>query len=41
MVPVGGRPLIAHTIEHLRSYGVVDIVINLHHAGARIVDYLA
>ena len=40
MVPVGGRPLIAHTIEHLRSYGVVNIVINLHHAGARIVDYL-
>ena len=23
MVPVGARPLIAHTIEHLRSYGVV------------------
>ncbi len=41
MVPVGGRPLIAHTIEHLRSYDVVNIVINLHHAGARIVEYLA
>lgn len=40
MIPIGGRPLIAHTIEHLKSYGVVDIVINLHHAGARIVEYL-
>jgi NDP-sugar pyrophosphorylase family protein len=40
MVPVGGRPLIAHTVEHLRSHGVVNIVINLHHAGTRIVEYL-
>ena len=40
MIPIGGRPLIAHTIEHLRSYGIVDLVINLHHAGARIVEYL-
>jgi NDP-sugar pyrophosphorylase family protein len=40
MVPVGGRPLLAHTIEHLRSYGVVNVVINLHHAGEQIVKYL-
>lgn len=40
MVAVGGRPLIAHTIDHLRSYGVLHVVINLHHAGERIVDYL-
>jgi NDP-sugar pyrophosphorylase family protein len=40
MVPVGDRPLIGHTIEYLRSYGVVNIVINLHHAGDRIVEYL-
>lgn len=40
MVPVGGRPLIAHTVEHLRSHGVVHLVVNLHHAGARIVEYL-
>jgi NDP-sugar pyrophosphorylase family protein len=40
MVPVGGRPLIAQTVEHLRSHGVVHLVLNLHHAGARIVDYL-
>jgi NDP-sugar pyrophosphorylase family protein len=40
MVALGGRPLIAHTIDYLRSYGVVNLVINLHHAGERIVDYL-
>jgi len=31
LVPVGGRPLLEHTLELLRGYGVTDIVINVHH----------
>lgn len=29
MVPVGGRPLIEHTVEHLACQGIRDLVINL------------
>jgi len=30
MVPVGGRPLLEHTVELLRRHGVTRIAINLH-----------
>ncbi len=30
-IPFLNRPLIAHTIEHLRRYGFQDLIINLHH----------
>jgi hypothetical protein len=29
MVPIGGKPLLEHTIEWLRGFGVTEIVINL------------
>ena len=32
MLPLGGRPVLDWTIETLRSSGVVEVVINLHHA---------
>lgn len=31
MLPIGGRPLLAHTLEWLRRHGVKEVVINLHH----------
>jgi len=31
LVPVVGKPNIVRTIEHLRGFGITDIVINLHH----------
>ena len=31
MLPVGGRPLLVHLIDLLRSHGVREIAINLHH----------
>ena len=40
MLPVGGRPLLAHLIELLRGHGVRDIAINLHHRPDAIIDYL-
>ena len=41
MVEVGGRPLLEHTVRWLASFGVSDLVINLHHRGNVISDYFA
>jgi len=40
MLPIGGRPLLEHTIGLLRQHGVKDIAINLYHNPQAIVDYL-
>src|SRR4030042_1807716 len=40
MLELGGRPLIAYLIDLLRSHGVRDIAINLHHRPEVIQDYL-
>ncbi|HXX37944.1 MAG TPA: NDP-sugar synthase [bacterium] len=39
MIPVGGRPLLEYTLEWLRSYGVVDVVINVHHLPDIVRDH--
>lgn len=39
MIEIDGRPLLAYTIEHLRGYGVCDLVINLCHWPDRVIDY--
>lgn len=41
LVPVAGKPLLAIVIERLRNAGVREIVINIHHFGEQILDYLA
>ena len=40
MQSIGGRPLIGHQLGWLQSAGVTDVVINLHHLGDRISDYV-
>ena len=40
LVPVGGRPLLAHVIEKLKAAGCKKIVINIHHFGDMIIDYV-
>ncbi len=30
-LPLLNRPIIAHTLDHLRRFGVTEVVINLHH----------
>ena len=37
MLPVGGKPLLHHTLERLAEAGVTDVAINLHHLPAAIV----
>lgn len=40
LVPVGGKPLLYHVIEKLKSAGIKKIVINIHHFGEMIIDYI-
>jgi len=40
LIPVKGQPLIAHTVAFLRSNGVEEVVINLHHHAKKIMDAL-
>lgn len=39
MLPVAGRPLLAYQVDWLRSHGVTQLAINLHHAANVIQDY--
>ncbi|MGV7220026.1 MAG: sugar phosphate nucleotidyltransferase [Nitrospinales bacterium] len=40
LFPVMNKPAIEHTLSLLKSAGVTDVVINLHHQGNKIADYL-
>jgi len=40
LVSVAGRPMIEYPLLLLRHYGITDIVVNIHHLGAMIEDYL-
>ena len=40
LVPVAGKPLLAHVVEKLKATGCKKIVINIHHFGDMIVDYV-
>ena len=39
MVPILNRPILEHTIHLLRTHGITDITINLHHQPEMITDY--
>lgn len=40
LVPVGGKPLLQHVIEKLKSAGFNEIIINIHHFAEQIVDFV-
>lgn len=40
MVPVDGKPMLQRVIENLAHYGFHDIVVNIHHFGQQIIDFL-
>ncbi len=40
LLPVGGVPLIERTLLWLKSHGISEVAINLHHLGERIKDFL-
>jgi len=39
MIQIAGKPLLEHNVEALRSYGVTDLVINLHHLPHTVMDH--
>ena len=39
MIPIGGKPLLAHTIEHLASLGIRELLINLCYKPEVIMAY--
>lgn len=41
LVPVAGQPLLYHVVQRLKSAGIQRIVVNVHHFGEQIIDYLA
>jgi len=38
---VNGKPLLQRNIEYLQSFGIKEFVINIHHFGNQIIDFLA
>lgn len=40
LVPVAGRPMLEHVILKLKASGFTEIVINIHHFGEQILDFL-
>jgi NDP-sugar pyrophosphorylase family protein len=40
LLPVAGTPIIVWNLGLLRRHGITDVVINLHHLGARIEQHL-
>ena len=41
MVPVCGKPLIEHVAGRLKSFGIEEAVVNVHHFADQIVDWVA
>ena len=39
MVPLGGKPVLEHNIERLRSFGITELMINLHHMPQAVQEY--
>ena len=40
LVPVAGRPMLEHVILKLKKAGFNELVINIHHFGEQIIDFL-
>lgn len=40
LVPVGGKPLLQHTLEKLQAAGINDVVINIHHFALMIEEWV-
>jgi NDP-sugar pyrophosphorylase family protein len=41
LVPVGGVPMLEHIILKIKAAGFTHIVINIHHLGEQIIEFLA
>lgn len=41
LVEANGKPLLAYVLEKLAQSGYTEVVINVHHFGGQIIDYVA
>lgn len=41
LIPIAGKPMLEHVILKLKAAGFDQIVINIHHLGQQILDFLA
>lgn len=41
LLPIAGKPMLEHIIQKLKAAGFDEIVINIHHLGRQIQDFLA
>lgn len=41
LLPIAGKPMLEHIILKLKAAGFDEIVINIHHLGRQILDFLA
>lgn len=40
LIPVGGKPLLQRVIEHLKTQGITEAIINIHYLGEQILEFL-
>lgn len=40
LVPLAGKPLLAHQLERLRQAGCTRVIVNVHHFADQVIDYL-
>ncbi|MDE5568545.1 MAG: NTP transferase domain-containing protein [Muribaculaceae bacterium] len=40
LAEIGGKPILGRVIEKLKSYGINEIVVNVHHFANQIIDYI-
>ena len=40
LLPVGGKPMLEHIILKLKAAGFTHLVINIHHLGEQIIEFL-
>jgi N-acetyl-alpha-D-muramate 1-phosphate uridylyltransferase len=40
LVPVAGKPMIEYVILRLKSVGIKDIIVNVHHFAKQVIDFI-
>ena len=40
LVEIGSRTLLEITLARLRAFGISDVIVNVHHFGDMIIEYL-
>jgi len=40
LVKVNGKPMLEHVVDYLKSYGINEIIVNVHHFGEQVIDFL-